>query len=154
MLKVVCVLKITVNQNENEEESIVINIHQINQMVMDFIKEMQSQNKIIGYIDNEIHMIDLKDIFYIETVEGKIFIFCEKKVFTAKEKIHDLEDLLTSNFIRISKTMILNIRKIKYFKYAFQSRLEAHLNNGEKVIISRQYATKLKEILHLGRVKS
>lgn len=50
-------------------------------------------------------------------------------------------------FVRVSKSVILNVNKIKSLAPAFGGRYEALLKNGEKIIISRQYVSSLKEVL-------
>ena len=54
-----------------------------------------------------------------------------------------------TDFIRISKSMILNLAKVERFAPSFSGRFEAILQNGEKVMISRQYVPALKKQLGL-----
>ncbi|WP_141213125.1 LytTR family DNA-binding domain-containing protein, partial [Brevibacillus laterosporus] len=56
---------------------------------------------------------------------------------------HDLPD----NFIRISKTIIINIHCLNKFSVKPNGNLEALLLNGEKVIVSRKYVASLKKNL-------
>ena len=63
-------------------------------------------------------------------------------------KLYELEEKLKgTKLFRCSKSMILNIAKIRSVSPSVNSRLEASLINGEKVIISRQYVGTLKKIL-------
>jgi len=48
------------------------------------------------------------------------------------------------DFLRISKSTIVNLSKVKSLTPSLSGRLEAALFNGEKVIISRQYVVGLK----------
>lgn len=48
---------------------------------------------------------------------------------------------------RCSKSMVLNAEKIDYILPSFSGRFEAVLENGEKVIVSRQYVADLKRLL-------
>jgi len=105
-------------------------------------------NVLIGYQDNEIQRVNKEEIFYIETVDNKVFLYCENSVVESKQKLYELEELLgTKDFLRISKSTIINMSKIRTLAPAFSGRLEATLNNGEKVIISRQYVSVLKKNL-------
>ena len=49
--------------------------------------------------------------------------------------------------------MIVNMEKIEYLSPLFNGKLEAHLKNGEKIIISRQYVHSLKVKLGIEEVK-
>jgi len=107
-----------------------------------------ADNVLIGYQDNEIQRVNKEEIFYIDTVDNKVFLYCEKNVVESKQKLYELEEILgTKDFLRISKSTIINMSKIKSLAPAFSGRLEATLVNGEKVIISRQYVSELKKNL-------
>ena len=54
-----------------------------------------------------------------------------------------------TDFFRASKSIILNLTKIKHLSPAFNGRFEALLDNDEKVIISRQFVPELKRKLGL-----
>ena len=57
------------------------------------------------------------------------------------------ESLANSDMLRISKSVMLNLSKIKSLSPALNGRFEAILDNGERVIISRQYVAGLKKRL-------
>ena len=79
-----------------------------------------------------------------------VFAYGQKNVYEVKEKLYQLEEQLVSfTFMRASKSMILNLDKIRHLSPAFGGRFEALLENKEKVIISRQYVPVLKERLGL-----
>ena len=48
-----------------------------------------------------------------------------------------------------TKSMILNLAKVERFAPSFSGRFEAILQNGEKVVISRQYVPAVKKRLGL-----
>lgn len=52
-----------------------------------------------------------------------------------------------TDFIRISKSMILNLNKVERFVPSLGGRIEAVLKNGEKAVISRQYVPEVKKRL-------
>ena len=57
--------------------------------------------------------------------------------------------MLSYDFFRCSKAMIVNIKKIASVKAEFNARMRAVLLNGEEVIISRNYVKDLKGKLGL-----
>ena len=57
--------------------------------------------------------------------------------------------MLDFRFVRVSKSMVLNIKKIKSVKTAENARMNAALLNGEQVVISRSYVKDLKKRLGL-----
>jgi DNA-binding LytR/AlgR family response regulator len=75
---------------------------------------------------------------------------CEKKVYDVKQKLYELEQIYAhTDFLRISKAMIVNVSKISKIVPMFNGRLEAVLTNGERVTISRQYVPDLKKKLEV-----
>jgi DNA-binding LytR/AlgR family response regulator len=90
-------------------------------------------------------LLGIKDIFYIESVDLKTFVYAEKNVYRSKQKLYEIEEILSGdNFFRISKQAILNLQKIKSVAPAGNGRFQAILLNEEKIIISRQYVAELK----------
>ena len=55
--------------------------------------------------------------------------------------------LAHTGFVRVSKSMILNIEKLKGIKTLVNSRLEAILLNGESICVSRKYLKDIREAL-------
>jgi len=119
--------------------------------IMRLIDAFKSQTTtLVGYTGNEMHTISAMDVFYIEAVDNRVFLYCEHDVYETKQRLYKLEEMLENDdFSRISKSIIANLSKIKSFVPAVYGRLEAILVNGEKIIISRQYVSELKKKLGL-----
>lgn len=97
---------------------------------------------------NEEYIIPVSEIYYVESVDKKSFVYCEKEVYQSNSKLYELEKLLSqSGFIRVSKSTILNIEKLIGVKAIVNSRLEAMLSNGEKVCVTRKYLKEIKAAL-------
>ena len=102
---------------------------------------------LIANVGNEIHRVPPADVYYIETVDNKTFLYCENEMYETKQKLYELEELRINDFLRISKSVIVNLSKIKSLGPSMSGRLEATLKNGERVVISRQYVNELKRNL-------
>lgn len=134
-----------------EDDQIIIRCRQMSKELLQFINNLKTQKpNIVGLNGNDIHRLDLDDIYYFEAVDNKVFIYCREKVFESKYKLYEVETLLSgSDFLRVSKSVILNLPRITFLSPAYSGRLEASLDNGEKIIISRQYVPDLKKKLML-----
>ncbi len=142
--------KVTIKQvDTSEDEEIIVKCHEINDEVLSVVERLKrNENILLGNKDNEVFRIDLKDIYYIESVENKTFICLQKNVFESKLKLYEIEEMTqNSKLFRCSKAMILNIAKIRSVSPSVNGRFEAKLTNGESVIISRQYVPVLKKRL-------
>ncbi len=134
-----------------EEDQIVIRCRQMSKELLQFINNIKTHKPtIIGLDGNDIHRLDPDEIYYFEAVDNKVFICCRQKVFDSKYKLYEIEEIFAgSDFIRVSKSVILNLQRITFLSPAYSGRLEATLDNQEKVIISRQYVPDLKNKLML-----
>lgn len=114
--------------------------------VSDFVRYVDQT--ILGRKDNEEYAIPVSDIYYVESVDKKTFVYCETEVFQSNSKLYELENSLPrENFVRVSKSTILNVEKLKGIKTLVNSKLEAMLLNGERVCVTRKYLKVIKEAL-------
>ena len=145
-------MKITVlDTKPGEEDEIIVKCSYFDENLTRLLNQFKNgSSKMNFYKDSKIVLVEKKDIFYFESVEEKVFAYILDDVFQTKFKLYEIEDILDSNtFFRANKAVIVNINKIKSLTPAFGGRFEAVLKNGYKVIISRNYVPKLKEILGL-----
>ncbi len=132
------------------EEEIIIRADKIDDRIMALIQALKSDGlKLAGFSQSgQIRMLSPDEIFYFESVDNKVFAYCEREVSELKYKLYELEERFAgTDFIRISKSMILNISKVERFAPSIGGRFEAILLNGEKTVISRQYVQNLKKQL-------
>ena len=133
---------------DGEEEQIIVKCHKMSSELLRALALLKAQDTLIAYDGNEIHRIEAVYIYYIEVVDNKTFLYCKDKIYESKQKLYELEEILTNgDFLRVSKSVILNLSKIKILSPALNGRFEAALKNGEHVIISRQYVNDLKKKL-------
>jgi DNA-binding LytR/AlgR family response regulator len=77
-------------------------------------------------------------------------MYSKSLVYELKQKLYEIESRYgESDFFRASKSVIVNLSKIKYISPAYGGRFEACLDNGEKVVISRQYVPELRKKLKI-----
>ena len=86
------------------------------------------------------------DKLNIESVEEKTFVYLEKEVYESNLKLYELEEQLkNTSYIRVSKSIILNIEKLQSVKPLINGKLEANLKNNEKILINRHYVPEFKK---------
>ena len=100
--------------------------------------------------DGTTYLIDINDVLYFETVDKRSFLYTETDVYELTLKLYEIEERLSgAGFIRSAKSQILNMHKISSLCPDFGGRIEATMEGGEKLIVSRQYAKLLRERLGL-----
>ena len=110
-------MKITVELDENcIEEEVVIKCKAMNDSVNEIqraITEIVSQeSKITLYRDRTEYYIPIKDILFFESDGYIICAHTVENTFITKNKLYELEKMLPWYFTRISKSAILNIKKV------------------------------------------
>ena len=145
-------MKITIEDRmDGQEDEIIIRCKQMDEHLLKLVYAIKAGNeKLTATRGNDIVQVTPKDVFYFEAVDNKVFLYLEKEVYETKLKLYELEErFVRSDFLRVSKSVIMNLSKVKTLSPAFNGRFEATMKNGEKVIISRQYVPALKDKLGL-----
>ena len=134
---------------KEEEEHVLIRCRAITEEVREIEAFVKSrQGSISGTLDLKQFEIPVTDICYIESVDGKTFLYTNKRIYETAYRIYELEEMLkTKHFLRVSKPMLVNLMKVQSIQPAFNGRFTAVLRSGEKIMISRSYVKALKAAL-------
>ena len=135
--------------DRNKPELIEIQCHSISEEVREIVAFVKSrQGHLTGTADERQYEISISDIFYIESVDNKAFIYTKSKVYETRQKLYELEEMLRKkHFLRVSKSTLLNLMKVSAIKPALNSRFTAVLFSGEQIVITRKYVPALKKAL-------
>ncbi|MGL5437981.1 MAG: LytTR family DNA-binding domain-containing protein [Lachnospiraceae bacterium] len=102
-------------------------------------------------LDGSEKLVNASDIYYIESVDKRTFVYCEKSVYRTESRLYQLaEDLAHLEFVQINKSCVLNINILDSIKPLLNSRMEATLKNGERLYVTRKYLDNLKQALKGG----
>ena len=102
-------------------------------------------NRITVIKGNEAFILDISKIVYIETVDRKTFVYTENDCYETKLKLYEMEERLNSSgFLRISKSCLVHLKFVRSIRSEFDRKLRLTFENGEQMIVSRQYADELK----------
>ena len=96
----------------------------------------------------ETYILDVTRIMYVEAVDRKTFVYTQDDCYESKLKLYEMEERLEeSGFLRASKSCLIQLRHIRSLKSDLDRRLKVTLENGEKIMVSRQYADDIKRRL-------
>ncbi len=134
---------------KDKPELLEIHCHTISDEVREIVAFVKSrQGQLTGTADERFYEIAVSDIYYIESVDNRCFIYTKDRVYENGQKLYELEELLSEKrFLRVSKSTLLNLMKVSAIKPALNSRFIAVLFSGEQVVISRKYVSDLKKAL-------
>lgn len=109
------------------------------------------QPKLLGFQNQTATILEPDDILYIETVDGKTFAYTKEEVLQLDCTLSRCQQILCDiNFFRCSKSMILNIDKVRSLCSLPSNRIDATICNGEHIIISRTYASDFRKRIKGG----
>lgn len=101
----------------------------------------------IGNSDDKSIKIDIYDVYYIENVERKVFLYTKGGIYSLDCSMTDLINKIeNTDLVRISRTCIINTLHLKEIKQIKGSHLEAIMDNDEIVIVPRKYLKDIKNI--------
>ena len=133
-------LKTTIHSDETIQET-EINIY-CREMTSDIEKAVailrMMDRKLTGIYEGEIYLLDPDKVLYIDTADKKTFIYTENKVYDTSLRL---------GFFRGGKSCIINLRHIESLRTDLERRIRVTMDNGEKLLVSRQYAEELKRRL-------
>jgi DNA-binding LytR/AlgR family response regulator len=110
-----------------------------------------------GTADGKRLTFPLSDIFYFETVDRKTFGYTADTCLEVKETLQSIiDDHKDAGFVRISKSCIANMYKIKRLQGDLNMRTLIYLKNDECLVMNRGYRAEFYEALEKlrGRKKN
>ena len=144
-------MNIRIIENINEFFEIIIKGPKADASVMKLKKHIEAFEEKLDAIGNDKHyLISPLEVFYFESVDNRTFLYTETQVLEIKKRLYELEEILSDkDFVRISKSQLVNINKIKLLKPELNRSITAEMINGEILFISRRYAKQIKTLLSI-----
>lgn len=141
-------MKITVNINEQAEDTeIQITCRQMTPAVENMVALLNMMNQQMSVTkESESFLLDVSRILYIEAVERKTFVYVDGDVYESRLKLYEMEErLCQSGFLRVSKSCLVHLKFIRSIRKDIERKLRLTLENGEQIMVSRQYADEIKK---------
>lgn len=143
-------MKISINiDDQYPETEIVVNSKSLTPEVEKIITALRMlDSQLTVTKDDESYILDVSKIAYVESVDRKTFVYTKDDCFESKLRLYEIEELLChSGFLRISKACLVHLKFIRSLRTELDRKLRLTLENGEQIIVSRQYADELKHRL-------
>lgn len=143
-------LKIEINVNaEYEDTEIKISCARLTPDIEKILATLRMMNRqLTAYREGEVYLLDVSEVFYAESIDRKTFVYTGKEVYESNFRLYELEQQLEEcGFFRANKSCVVQLKCIRSLKMDLNRRIRATLENGEQIMISRQYAEELKRKL-------
>lgn len=144
-------IKIEVDKDLTENE-IIIRCNNLDNNIIALKKIVNNINandkQFVFYKKEKEYYFILDNILFFETSDKNIDAHTNDDVYQIKYKLYELENMLPNNFIRVSKSTILNINHIYSINHNITSSSTVEFHKSYKqVYVSRFYYKELKERL-------
>lgn len=136
-------IRIDVDESLTQDEVIIRcgHIDKTIQKICQVINDISAAaNKLAFYKNNIEYHIPVSDILFFETGDSGVYAHTANSAYEAKQRLYELEDTLPNNFVRISKSAILNIHHVfSIDRNLTASSLVQFHNSHKQVYVSRMY---------------
>ncbi|MBO5377203.1 MAG: substrate-binding domain-containing protein [Ruminiclostridium sp.] len=90
--------------------------------------------------------VNFDNILYFEAYEKKVNVVLKSGAYEVRNTLSELEEMMqTKNYMRVSKSILLNIDKVAAIKPETDRTVVAVLANKQEVRVSRRYAKEFKD---------
>jgi two-component system LytT family response regulator len=97
--------------------------------------------------DGRVLFLKVGEIDYIEAAHNYIELHVEKQAHLVRDTLNSIEARLPADkFVRISRSVIVNIDRVKELEPLFYGEYTVTLHNGVKLTLSRRYRDKLQQL--------
>lgn len=131
------------------EDYTEIHVREITEEITRLSEFIQNKEQVItGTDENErIVVIDEADIVSLHAEKKWCHIYTDTANYSCRKRLYEIENMLSKDYMRISKSIIVNLRKIESVEPVFNGMLLLRMKNGSKEYVSRTYLPKMKEYL-------
>jgi len=112
------------------------------------IPASQYRNRLVIKVNGRVVFLDMDSIDWVEAAANYVRLNAGKESYLVRDKISSLcERLDATHFVRIHRSVIVNVRKIKELIPTNSGEYVVVLKNGKELSCSRGYRTGLREIV-------
>ena len=135
-------MRLIKTQEENLDENYLeLHYDEIDEETAAVLERLRPALKYIdGTVDGKRLTVPLTDMYYFDTVDRKTFGYTNNSCLEVKETLQGIiDEYENAGFVRISKSSIVNLYKIKKLRGDLNMRTVIHLKNDECLVMNRGY---------------
>ena len=142
-------MKIRIERISRGEEEIILRYREETPEMEALLRYLNKTSRtLLGKKNGQEVIVTPGDVIYLESVDGETFLYTKEEVMGTGISLAAAEaEFVQEGFFRCSKSMVLNIYHIDRLKSESGNRIDAQMDNGEHVMISRRYAKALRRVL-------
>ncbi|WCG35467.1 LytTR family DNA-binding domain-containing protein [Companilactobacillus farciminis] len=142
--------------SEYREKEVIIRANKKDEEVAEILRNLQEidtkLHNINGYLDNTVYSLSTQDILFFETNDRNVYAHTKDNAFLIHYRLYELEENLSDNFLRVSKSSILNVDEVKSLTQSVMGNLIQFRDSYKQIYVSRRFLKKLKLKLNQRKV--
>ncbi len=134
------------------ETKVIILTADMNEEVRIIAKKLSENipDIITGIKNGKVEMLEENDLIQVYANGGKVFAVTNKGEYALRKRLYEMEERLNQKqFVRISNSEVINLKKVENFDLNFAGTICVRLSNGTVTYVSRRYVKKIKKLLGL-----
>lgn len=151
--------KVRIEINPDAEEEIIIRCKRLSDDVIRLQDIIESgvhpeSSEMVLTLNGKEYIVAVRDILFFEATDGLTAVNTADRIYYTEMKLYELENTLPRDFMRVSKSFILNLDAVSYMKKELTGICEVGFMNTQKhVYVSRMYYKQFREKLTEMRLK-
>ena len=143
------VMKIEIKKISEGEDSVLIRCRELTPVLSKVIGILRNEeNKLWGRVGEDTVCIGFEEILYLESVDDRVFAYTRDQVLRIEGSLNSfMMETEDESFFRCSKSMVINVNRVVSLKSLSSNRIDATMEGGEHIIISRRYASEFRRLL-------
>lgn len=132
-----------------KENFVEIHVGELTKEIIQLSEFLQRKGSVITVTDEHerIVIIEEADIVALHAEKKWCRIYTDTENYSCRKRLYEVGNMLGADFMRISKSIIVNLQKIESVEAVFNGMLLLRMKNGSKEYVSRTYLPQMKEYL-------
>ncbi len=123
------------------------------QHLFDTLKHLTSNdinNRVILKTNDKIIVREIKNIDYFIAEGNNVFAVIDNQKLKCQMRLYEVEKYSSFGFIRVSKSIVININFIDYLEAEFSGNYVIYTLQSNKIILARSYVNKFMKYVEKG----
>lgn len=143
-------MKVEIKISEDvPEPNVVIYTREITEEITQVAAAIKNATgKVITVWENgQIIVLRPEEIYTVRVENEKTTVYGKTQSYSCSKRLYEIEEIMGNDFMRISKSVLINLKYLDCVEPSFNGMMLLKLKNGNKDYVSRKYLPALKNYL-------
>ena len=139
-------MKLKIFIDKDHEEEVIVYTRKRTELVS-AIEKLINQNdmNLMGFNETEVVPLTAEEVFCFISENGKVYAITEKEKLLIRQRLYQLEENLSDDFLKINQSCLANVKRIARFDTSISGNLTVRFRNGYTDYVSRRNLRNIKE---------